>query len=271
MHGHSHGSSKKDHSHQHTTQKNFNGHQNEAYSELGVDIDKAACKLNSNNDDTIELKCDIDKTNVKPSSPRLNMNIRGVFLHVMADALGSVAVLISSLMIKYIPSNDQDAFQWKFYVDPMLSILISVFIILSTIPLLKESSLILLQAIPHQININKLKNSICEIEHVLRIESFYVWSLNAENTVASLNIIVSNSTSDACENVFNKTKYILNENNITISSIQIQNDSTAARSPCYRLTEPDVLGSRQKALFSAGSNNHDGEMVIFDISKQMVI
>lgn len=63
--------------------------------------------------------------------PTRNMNMHGVFLHVLADALGSVIVIISALIVQYT--------DWKYnvYVDPALSVIMVIIISHSTIPLCK--------------------------------------------------------------------------------------------------------------------------------------
>ena len=63
------------------------------------------------------------------SSGQLNM--RGVFLHVLGDALGSVVVIISALCIMFVDGD------WKYYLDPVMSLIIVVIIITTTIPLCK--------------------------------------------------------------------------------------------------------------------------------------
>lgn len=67
----------------------------------------------------------------------------GVFLHVLADTLGSVFVIISTLMIHY--------FGWK-WVDPLCSLILSVLILASVMPLLKDSMATLMQNIPSQLD-----------------------------------------------------------------------------------------------------------------------
>ena len=74
------------------------------------------------------------------------MNIRGVFLHVMADALGSVVVMISASVIWLTD------WQYKDYLDPLLSLIIVLLVSLSSWPLLRQSVLILLNSIPGQEN-----------------------------------------------------------------------------------------------------------------------
>ena len=68
--------------------------------------------------------------------------VTGVFLHVLADTLGSVGVIISTLLI--------ENFNWK-VADPICSIFISVLIFVSVIPLIKETVLILLLRTPEKI------------------------------------------------------------------------------------------------------------------------
>lgn len=71
-----------------------------------------------------------------------NLILSGVFLHVLADTLGSVGVIISTLLIKYYQLN---------IADPICSLFIAVMIIGSVVPLLKTSALILLQRTPKEL------------------------------------------------------------------------------------------------------------------------
>lgn len=65
-----------------------------------------------------------------------DQNMHGIFLHVLADTLGSVGVIISSLMVKY----------WGWHLaDPICSLFISILILLSVAPLAKDSAMVLLQ------------------------------------------------------------------------------------------------------------------------------
>ena len=75
-----------------------------------------------------------------------NMNIRGVFLHVLADALGSIVVIISAgVILGTDPPADPEAIDPRNYVDPALSIILVAIILASTWPLLRDSSHILMQ------------------------------------------------------------------------------------------------------------------------------
>lgn len=84
------------------------------------------------------------------------MNMRGVFLHVLADALGSVIVCASALVIMFTD------FQYKDYVDPSLSVIMVILIIYSTWGLLVESAMILLQTVPTHIQVDYLQRKLLQ-------------------------------------------------------------------------------------------------------------
>lgn len=76
------------------------------------------------------------------------MNMRGVYLHVLSDALGSIIVIISALVVWLTD------WQYKYYMDPALSVLLVALMLRSVWPLLRESALILLQTVPTHIEVN---------------------------------------------------------------------------------------------------------------------
>ncbi|XP_054167652.1 uncharacterized protein LOC128965023 [Oppia nitens] len=117
------------------------------------------------------------------SSRGQNMNMHGVFLHVMADALGSVIVIISASIIIF--TN----WQYSRYVDPALSLIMVGIIMRSTWPLLVESAMILLQTVPTHIQVDSLQKKLLnEIDGVLAVHEFHVWQLAGDRIIASAHI-----------------------------------------------------------------------------------
>jgi len=123
-----------------------------------------------------------------------NMNMRGVFLHVMADALGSVIVIISALIMWFLPIEDEEgqpieANQWTMYVDPGLSLLLVLLILKSVWPLLIESALILLQTVPTHIQVDSLQQKLMEqVEGILAVHEFHIWQLAGDRIIASAHV-----------------------------------------------------------------------------------
>ena len=100
------------------------------------------------------------------------MNITGVFLHVLADALGSLVVIISAAVIWL------SDWQYRNYLDPVLSLVIVLIICVSTWPLLRDSTLILLNSIPSNIDLMDLeKRLVTSVEGGASIHELHIWRL----------------------------------------------------------------------------------------------
>ena len=113
-----------------------------------------------------------------------DLNMRGVFLHVMGDALGNIGVIGSALIIW---GTD---FSWRFYADPAISLVITIIILCSAIPLCKAASRILLQAVPAGISIDDVKADIEKLPGILRSHDLHVWQLSDVALIASLHVEV---------------------------------------------------------------------------------
>jgi len=127
-----------------------------------------------------------------------NMNMRGVFLHVMADALGSVIVIISALIMWFLPCQEETEDgefvdlpenQWTKYVDPGLSLMLVLLILKSVWPLLIESALILLQTVPTHIQVDSLQQKLMEkVDGILAVHEFHIWQLAGDRIIASAHV-----------------------------------------------------------------------------------
>ena len=127
---------------------------------------------------TVVAKSNTSRIKVKSSA---QLNMRGVYLHVLGDALGSVIVIISALIIKYASGK------WTIYVDPGMSIFMVLLILKTSIPLLRESSLILLQTVPTHIKIKEVQDRLLDhVEGVLSVHEFHVWQLAGNKIIGEL-------------------------------------------------------------------------------------
>ena len=109
-----------------------------------------------------------------PAEPSVgeDLNIQGVFLHVMADALGSVVVMVSASVIWLT--------DWKYrdYLDPLLSLVIVLLVSLSSWPLLRQSVLILLNSIPEHIDAEALKAGlVSSVSAIRNVHELHIWEL----------------------------------------------------------------------------------------------
>lgn len=120
----------------------------------------------------------------------IDHNMEGIFLHVLADTLGSVGVVISTLLIKY---------KGWLVADPACSIFISIMIVSSVIPLLRNSAEILLQRVPrtHEQDLFKALKSITKMKGVHGIRKMHVWSLTNTDVVGTIHLDVETETDRA--------------------------------------------------------------------------
>jgi cobalt-zinc-cadmium efflux system protein len=124
-----------------------------------------------------------------------NLNIRGAYLHVLSDALSSVGVIVAGVLIG-ITGN--------YIFDPMISVAIASFILISAVRLIRESVYILMETTPKHIDLEKLQDDIEKINGVDEVHDLHVWcitsdvcALNAHvliktKNIKSMNKIVSN-------------------------------------------------------------------------------
>jgi zinc transporter 5/7 len=125
-----------------------------------------------------------------------NENIYAIYIHILADTLGSVAVLISAFLIKYYHLHIS---------DPICSLFISALIIVSTVPVLKRASMTLLHIPNEKIAKKKkkieqsIRNIKCGINSKPSIGNFDLWQTNSSFLVAEIKLDISLDNTDKNE------------------------------------------------------------------------
>ncbi|CAN8101479.1 unnamed protein product [Discula destructiva] len=120
-----------------------------------------------------------------------DMGMNAMILHVLGDALGNVGVIITALIIWLT--------DWpgKYYADPAVSLLITVIILKSALPLTFATSKILLQATPESIELQDIREDIQSLPGVITCHHVHVWQLSDTKIVASMHIHVAFPISEA--------------------------------------------------------------------------
>ncbi|WKX73332.1 cation diffusion facilitator family transporter [Streptomyces sp. XD-27] len=117
-----------------------------------------------------------------------SLNVRGAFLEVLADALGSVAVLISAGIIL--------ATGWQ-AADPVASVLIALMIVPRTWKLLRETLNVLLEAAPKDVDMAEVRAHILSVDGVEDLHDLHVWTITSGMPVLSAHVVVSPRMLDA--------------------------------------------------------------------------
>ncbi|MGM0366092.1 MAG: cation diffusion facilitator family transporter [Actinomycetota bacterium] len=110
-----------------------------------------------------------------------SLNERIVFFHLIEDVLGWVAVLVISIIMifRQIP-----------VLDPLLSIIITAYILYNVGRNLKKTASVFLQAVPEGINVKEIDSRIMEIEKVINVHHTHIWSIDSLNHVLSAHVVV---------------------------------------------------------------------------------
>ncbi|HEY9376734.1 MAG TPA: cation diffusion facilitator family transporter [Jiangellaceae bacterium] len=113
---------------------------------------------------------------------RESLNIRGAYLEVLADLLGSVAVVVAAVVML--------ATGW-YEADPVASILIGLFILPRTWMLLREALDVLLEATPRDVDLAEVRRHMIEVDGVLDVHDLHAWTITSGLPVLSAHVVVS--------------------------------------------------------------------------------
>ncbi|XP_030748415.1 zinc transporter 2-like isoform X2 [Sitophilus oryzae] len=123
-----------------------------------------------------------DKTNTKGQ----NINVRAAFIHVLGDFLQSFGVFVAAIVIYFKP-------QWGI-VDPIMTFLFSVFVLITTFAIIKDTLLVLMEALPKGIHFEDVMNILLNIEGVLKVHNLRIWALSLDKITMSAHIAISPGT-----------------------------------------------------------------------------
>lgn len=110
------------------------------------------------------------------------LNARGALLHVMGDILGSVAAIVAGAVIV--------ATGWM-PIDPILSIVVSILILRSTVALLRESTLVLMERVPAHLSYESIGQALAALPGVTGVHDLHVWNMTAERTALSAHLALA--------------------------------------------------------------------------------
>lgn len=150
-----------------------------------------------------------------------SLNERIVALHLFEDVLGWAAILIISIVMifKSIP-----------VLDPVLSILITIYILYRVIINLKKTFSVFLQAVPEGISIKKIEEEILKIDNVVSVHHTHVWSMDSLNNVLSTHIVIKDgATTEEITGIKRKVREIINPLGLEHSTIEVEYESEFCR------------------------------------------
>jgi len=145
-----------------------------------------------------------------------NINIRTAYFHLLSDAVSSIAIVIGAVFIIYFK---------VYWIDPILTILIAVYILYQTYKILKESVDILMMSNPEGINLNDIKILVERIPGVNNIHHVHLWKLNDNETHFEAHIDVDDITVKETSGIQKQIEIMLHDKyEITHTTLQFECD-----------------------------------------------
>jgi len=143
-----------------------------------------------------------------------DINIKGAFLHLMVDALVSVGVIISGVIIYFTGWN---------LADVVISFIIAVVILISTWGLLTESIKLSLNGVPEGINPNEIQKLIEEIPAVEDTHHLHIWAMSSSENALTVHLVVNEGISfQEMEQIKKELRHKLEHHNIQHSTFEIE-------------------------------------------------
>ncbi|KAL2300836.1 hypothetical protein Nmel_013727 [Mimus melanotis] len=144
-----------------------------------------------------------------------SLAVRAAFVHALGDLVQSIGVLVAAYIIRFKP-------EYKI-ADPICTYVFSILVVFTTIRILCDTGVIILEGVPRHLNVDRIKEDLMKIEDVYSIEDLNVWSLTAGKTTAIVHLQLVPGSSSKWEDVQSKARQLLlNTFGMYKCSVQLQ-------------------------------------------------
>ena len=153
------------------------------------------------------------------------MNVRGALIHVIGDLLGSVAALAAGLIIiltGWMP------------IDPLLSLLVSVLILVSAVRLLRDVVHVLMEGVPKGVDAGAVGRELADVEGVRSVHDLHIWSLSSSQRALAAHIEIARLSE--WQTILPRLQHLLADK-YAITHTTLQPEDRATARDCTR--EPD--------------------------------
>jgi cobalt-zinc-cadmium efflux system protein len=152
-----------------------------------------------------------------------DLNIKGAFMHLLSDALLAIGVVIGGVLIY---------FTGKMWIDPLIGLLIVVTILWGTWGLLRDSTGLIMDAVPRFIDYNGVKKFLKELPNVVEVHDLHIWGLSTKEVALTAHIVMSTGqpTSVNYQNIDSILKDKFHINHVTVQVEMENSESLCLRS-----------------------------------------
>jgi cobalt-zinc-cadmium efflux system protein len=140
-----------------------------------------------------------------------DLNIKAAYWHLMADALVSLGVVVSGILIHY--------FKW-YALDGITAIIIAIVVLLSTWNLFKDSVIAILDGVPASVDIEEIKTHLLHVNGVLNIHHLHIWGMSTNENAMTAHIQIDDA--NQIPTIKKALKEELEEHNIKHSTLEFE-------------------------------------------------
>jgi cobalt-zinc-cadmium efflux system protein len=144
-----------------------------------------------------------------------SLNVKGAYLEVWSDMLGSIGVIIAAVVIRYTG--------WT-WVDSLVAAAIGLWVLPRTWTLLRESMNVLLEGVPNGIDLEQVEHAIRSVKGVQSTHDLHVWSVTSGKNVMSVHAIISQNSVDGQSILASITALVTKQFEIGHCTIQLEYD-----------------------------------------------
>lgn len=153
---------------------------------------------------------------MRGSDTEHNLNMRGAYLHVISDMLGSIGAIIAALLMMF--------FGWG-WADPVASVIVAVLVLRSGYYVSKSSLHVLMEGTPRNIDVEEVVQAISQFEGVKAVHDVHIWTITSNLNVLTAHIVVDgNRTVYEVDALLQKIEHMLEHKNIPHSTLQIESE-----------------------------------------------
>lgn len=146
-----------------------------------------------------------------------SMNVRGAFLHVLGDTLSSVGVLVGAGIMAYTG--------W-YVVDPIISVVISIVIVIGAVRLVRDAVDVLMEAVPAHVDLAQIKELMLRAQGVTAVHDLHVWTISSGVYALSAHLVVQDPMVCNNDEILSAVKHDLFDRfGIDHTTIQIESET----------------------------------------------
>ena len=153
-----------------------------------------------------------------------SLNQKSVNLHMLEDVLGWIVVLLGAIIMKFTDIS---------IIDPILSILVALFIFINAFKNLKSILDLFLEKTPSNISIDEIKEHLLAIKEVVDVHHIHVWSIDGYNNYATMHVVIDGKN----KNIKEKIKEELKEHGINHVTLEIEEKDEKCKESKCEVTE----------------------------------